>query len=207
MSKLPAFRRGRSLGAKISGEGVVTWAYFFGFYKTRHILLSDFNATLVAGIKICCFAVNYIFILMIKQYHEIYTYLANTWYLITNSLPITSSRHGVMGLVRFLWPPYEIGHAIIFCRVFYLSVFLFFSSLFSAVGDWMSTILLHSVALVRIQNVRLKCAARGSLEIKHAKMTQKSPSGHHRTNLSGYIFANTACIDNRKKVIKQQYLL
>jgi len=29
-------------------------------------------------------------------------------------------------------------------------------------------------------------------------MTQKSPSGHHRTNLSG-IFATKACIDNRKK--------
>ena len=35
---------------------------------------------------------------------------------------------------------------------------------------------------------------------------KKSPSEHHRTTLSGYIFAN-ACIDNRKKSIKQQYLL
>ena len=32
---------GRSLGAKISGEGVVPGEYFFGFCKTRHILLSD----------------------------------------------------------------------------------------------------------------------------------------------------------------------
>jgi len=31
------------------------------------------------------------------------------------------------------------------------------------------------------------------------KRRQKSPSGHHRTTLSGYIFATTACIDNRKK--------
>ena len=31
----------RSLGAKISGEGVVPGEYFFSFYKTRHILLSD----------------------------------------------------------------------------------------------------------------------------------------------------------------------
>ena len=31
------------------------------------------------------------------------------------------------------------------------------------------------------------------------KSRQKSPSGHHRTNLSSYIFANKACIDNRKK--------
>ena len=31
------------------------------------------------------------------------------------------------------------------------------------------------------------------------KSCQKSPSGHHRTTLSGYIFANKPCIDNRKK--------
>jgi len=40
------------------------------------------------------------------------------------------------------------------------------------------------------------------------KSRQKSPSGHHRTTLSGYIFATTARIDNRKKkLFKQQYLL
>jgi len=32
------------------------------------------------------------------------------------------------------------------------------------------------------------------------------PSAHHRTTLSGYVFAPKACIDNWKKVIKQQYL-
>jgi len=41
--------------------------------------------------------------------------------------------------------------------------------------------------------------ARGSLEIQDAKMTQKSPSRHRRTTLSGYIFATKACIDNRKR--------
>jgi len=39
------------------------------------------------------------------------------------------------------------------------------------------------------------------------KWRKKSPSGHHRTTLSGYIFTTKACIDNRKKLIKQQYLL
>ena len=33
------------------------------------------------------------------------------------------------------------------------------------------------------------------------KSHQKSPSGHHRTTLSGYIFATTARIDNRKKLL------
>ena len=32
-------------------------------------------------------------------------------------------------------------------------------------------------------------------------------SGYHRTTLSGYIFATKAGIDNRKKIVKQQYLL
>jgi len=32
---------GRSLGAKISGGSGRPWGIFFGFYKTRHILLSD----------------------------------------------------------------------------------------------------------------------------------------------------------------------
>ena len=32
---------GRSIGAKISGGGSRPWGIFFGFYKTRHILLSN----------------------------------------------------------------------------------------------------------------------------------------------------------------------
>ena len=33
------------------------------------------------------------------------------------------------------------------------------------------------------------------------KSRQKSPSGHHPTTLSRYIFATEACIDNRKKLL------
>jgi len=54
---------------------------------------------------------------------------------------------------------------------------------------------------VRIENAGLKCAARGSLQIQDAKNRQKSPSGHHPTSLSGYIFATKAFIDNRKKLL------
>jgi len=39
------------------------------------------------------------------------------------------------------------------------------------------------------------------------KIAKNLPSGHRRTTLSGYIFATKACIDNRKKLVKQQYLL
>ena len=42
---------GRSLGAKISGEGVASGEYVFGFYKTGHILLSDSaNCTVLCGV-------------------------------------------------------------------------------------------------------------------------------------------------------------
>jgi len=38
------------------------------------------------------------------------------------------------------------------------------------------------------------------------KIARNSPSGHHRTTLSGYIFATKARIHNRKKLVKQQCL-
>jgi len=38
------------------------------------------------------------------------------------------------------------------------------------------------------------------------KIAKNSPSGHHRTTLSGNIFAIKAHIDNRKKLVKQQCL-
>jgi len=38
------------------------------------------------------------------------------------------------------------------------------------------------------------------------KNRQKSPSGHHSTTLSGYIFASKVRIDNRKNLVKHQYL-
>jgi len=108
-----------------------------------------------------------------------------------------------------LWPPYGIGQAIIFsCCGFYLLLSIFFY-LFSSPNlsgrrlDVYHT-LTHGVALVRIYNAGLKRAARGSLEYRTQKSRQKSPSGHHRTTLSGYIFAAKAHVDNRKKGVKQR---
>jgi len=36
---------------------------------------------------------------------------------------------------------------------------------------------------------------------------KNSPSAHHRTNLSAYIFSTKALIDNGKKLVKQKYLI
>ena len=41
MSRLAAIRSGRSVQMKISGGRSHLWEIMFGFYKTRHILLSD----------------------------------------------------------------------------------------------------------------------------------------------------------------------
>jgi len=42
--------------------------------------------------------------------------------------------------------------------------------------------------------------------MQDSKIAKNSPSGHHHTTLSGYIFASKARVDNRKKLVKQQYL-
>jgi len=48
MSKLTAFWRGWVSLSQDFREGVVPPEYFFGFYKTRHILLSDSaNCTMI----------------------------------------------------------------------------------------------------------------------------------------------------------------
>jgi len=39
------------------------------------------------------------------------------------------------------------------------------------------------------------------------KVAKNLPSVHHRTTLSGHIFATKARIHNRKTLVKQQYLL
>jgi len=71
----------------------------------------------------------------------------------------------------------------------------------------LSVCLLEEVICFNTQNFELSfhvpletCCTRvrGSMKVQDANNRQNSPSAHHRTTLSGYIFA-TARIDNRKK--------
>jgi len=55
------------------------------------------------------------------------------------------------------------------------------------------------VALVRIYDAALKCAAHGSLKIQDPKNRQKVAIWVPSHNLLGYIFATKARIDNQKK--------
>jgi len=101
-----------------------------------------------------------------------------------------------------LWPRYGIGQAIIFLPCdFYLSsssFFYLFPRLISAVGDSMSTILPHMVGLsANLECMSELCCTR----LAENTGRKKSPFRHHRTTLSGCIFATKACIDNRKKIV------
>jgi len=50
------------------------------------------------------------------------------------------------------------------------------------------------------------CCTRLAENTGRKNYANKSPPAHLRTNLLGYIFAIKAHIDNRKKIVKQQYL-
>jgi len=82
------------------------------------------------------------------------------------------------------------------CGFFFLS----FPRLISAVADWMSATLPHMVwpyCTFKMQVWNVRHAAHWKYRTQ--KVAKRSPSGHHRTTLSGYIFATKAHIDNQKK--------
>jgi len=89
-------------------------------------------------------------------------------------------------------PTHHVGHWPTF-----LVSFFFFPRLNSVVGDWMNIILRH---MVWPYSANLEC--RSEMRCKRLAVhtgRKKSSSGHHRTTLSGHIFATKPCIDNRKK--------
>jgi len=100
----------------------------------------------------------------------------------------------------FLWSPYVIGGYYIFVLWFLPSIlFSFFPRLNLSHRRldvyWLST---RGVALreFRMQVWNVLHAARWKCRTQ--KIAQNSPSGHHRTTLSGYVFATKARIDNWK---------
>ena len=103
-----------------------------------------------------------------------------------------------MGLGGLLWLPYGIGQTIIFLPFCPLVSFFSSPNLSRRRLDVCHTST-HGVALVRISDAGLKRAARAPWKCRMQKSGQKSPSGHHRTTLLGYIFATKARIDNWKK--------
>jgi len=93
------------------------------------------------------------------------------------------------------------GHYI-FVLWFLLSFSLFFfPRLISAVADWMSAILLHMVWPCEFRTHVWNMLQTARWTYRTQKWRKKSPSAHHHTSLSGYIFAKKACINNRKKML------
>jgi len=88
---------------------------------------------------------------------------------------------------------WALAHILVSSCFFFL---LFFPRLISAVRDWMSSTWCGLSAKLECRSET--CCAQLA-ENRMQKSRQKSPSGHHSTNLSGYIFTTKACIDNRKK--------
>jgi len=87
------------------------------------------------------------------------------------------------------------------------SSFFLLPRLISVVADWMSTILHTWCGLSANLECRSgMCCTRLAGNAGSKKNAKNSTSGHHRTTLSGYIFATKARLDNRKKTAKQQYL-
>jgi len=102
----------------------------------------------------------------------------------------------------------KAGHYIFVLWFLLYSSFFFFPRLISAVADWMYTILPHIVwplCKFKMHFWNVLHAARWKYRMQ--TIAKNLPSGHHRTTLTGYIFATKARIDNRKKIVKQQYLL
>jgi len=89
------------------------------------------------------------------------------------------------------------GHYIFALWFTLSSIYLssYFPRLISAVADWMSTILPHEFIACRSETWRTRLAENTGRK----KIVKNSPSGHHRTTLSGYIFATKARIDNQSE--------
>jgi len=96
--------------------------------------------------------------------------------------------------MNLLWPPNKAGHYIL--QWWFLSSFFIFSffpcCLFSAITDWMLTTWCGLSANLECRS-EMCCT-----QLAENTGCQNSPSAHHRTTLSSYIFATKTCIDNWK---------
>ena len=122
--------------------------------------------------------------------------------LLHGTLVVGVSQNAALNRGRHL---YSAGRPSRWALAHILVLSFFFSRLISAAADWMSAILPHCLSA----NLRCRSETCCTLlaENRMQKSRQKSPSGHHRAILLGHVFATKARIDNRKKLVKQQYLL
>jgi len=89
---------------------------------------------------------------------------------------------------RSLWSPNRAVHYILQLWFLLIIISSFFLRLFSAVGDWLFTILSHMMWPIENLECRSEMWCIWLVENTRRK---KSPPTHHRTTFSGYIFAST----------------
>ena len=108
---------------------------------------------------------------------------------------LTSQRVWVWPL---LWPPCIADAEIIFlpCGFYLLSIYLFFLA-YSQPLQIGYLPYFHTCCGLSA-NLRCRCET-CCTQLAGNAGRKRVPSGHHRTTLSGYIFATKARIDNRKK--------
>jgi len=105
----------------------------------------------------------------------------------------------------FIMATHTADHYIL--QLWFLSSFFlssFFPRLISAVAQWMSTILLHYTwcgLSANLECMSKMCCTWLAENTGCKNYAQNRLSAHHRTTLSGYIFANKACINNRKNLL------
>ena len=105
-----------------------------------------------------------------------------------------------MHIAHLLWLPCVADADIIFCSCGYFLLSFFFPCPFSGCLPYFHTWCGLST--------NLECRSEMSCtQLTGNTRHKKSPSAHHHTSLSTYIFANKACIDNGKTAVKQQCLL
>ena len=119
------------------------------------------------------------------------------------ALPITTVKSRLFTL---LWPPCVADADIIFSSVVSSFFFFFFSPNLSGRRLDVYHTYVHTWCGL---SANLECRSEMCCARLAAgrKSRQKSPSRHHRTTFSGYIVATKAHIDNRRKLVKQQYVL
>jgi len=105
-----------------------------------------------------------------------------------------------------LWPPCIADADAIFCSYGYYLFSFLPSPILS--GPWSEIECLPYFHTWCGLSANLECMSEMCCtRLAENTGRKKSPSVHHRTTLSGYIFAMKAHIDNWKKLVKQQYLL
>ena len=159
---------------------ILLWLYdwtvsskHLGFQLPSLLIFAQFRAADQAGFVSFWTHIN--IVPRIVSYRIIHPFLLNLVNQCVGNISVgflSISYAGASGIVEFLWPPC-VADADIICLPCGFFIFFYSSPNLSGRRLDVYRTSTHGVVLVRIQNAGLKCAPRGLLEIRDAKMMQK----------------------------------